>query len=85
MTVTVEPTVLMFAFRYALGRRSYAPGLVRDAITANLDALSPATRLQMVHEIHRAVELGEAGMSFDVEEWSRFAEDLLRTLPKEES
>lgn len=34
MSVTVDPVIVTCAVRYALGRRSYMPGLVADQVRA---------------------------------------------------
>lgn len=72
--VEVQPVFLMYAFRYALGRMSYAVGDVADTLEANVDRLTPDWREQIIRDIGDAIEENRAGMTGDVERWTRLAE-----------
>lgn len=72
--VEVQPVFLMFAFRYALGRMTYAVGMVADKLEAEVDALTPDWREQIIRDIGDAIDRGAAGMTSDVERWTRCAE-----------
>jgi hypothetical protein len=72
--VEVQPVFLMFAFRYALGRMSYAVGMVADTLEAYADELTPDWREQIIRDIGDAIEENRAGMAGDVERWTRCAE-----------
>lgn len=43
--------IMMFAFRYALGRRTFAPAIVQEYIREHIDEFSATDRLQMAREI----------------------------------
>jgi hypothetical protein len=77
--VEVQPVMLMYAFRYALGRQTYAVGNVADTLIANVDALRPDWREQIVRDIGEAIEDGRAGHAIDVERWTQVAEVMART------
>ena len=70
----VHTMFLMMSFRYALGRMTYAVGMVADTLEANVDRLSRDWREQIIRDIGDAIEEGRAGMSGDVERWTRCAE-----------
>lgn len=69
--VELQPVFLMYAFRYALGRRSYAVGDVCDALIAHRDALAPDWRYQVVRDIDEAIAEGRAGEEIDVARWRK--------------
>lgn len=71
--VEVQPVFLMYAFRYALGRMTYAVGSVADTLIAYRDELDPQWREQIVEDIERAIAGGHAGMDMDVRQWERVA------------
>jgi len=64
-----EETILVFAFRYALGRKSAAPGIVADYLIKRWADLAPHSRLQIREEIRTAISRGDAGHPCDVETW----------------
>lgn len=66
----VGPTILVFAFRYALGRMTYAPSLVVEALIENEDQIPVHTRKLIVQEIkdHES-SFGNLGMDCDKETW----------------
>jgi hypothetical protein len=61
--------ILLYAFRYALGRSSYAPGDVMDALAADSWELDDGTRRVIVLEIRAALE-AEAALPY-AEDWRR--------------
>ena len=67
-----EETILIFAFRYALGRTSTAPGIVADHLIKQWANLAPHSRLQIREEIRTAINRGDAGHPCDVETWRVF-------------
>jgi hypothetical protein len=71
MTVNVDPVFLMYAFRYALGRRSYAVSDVARALIEHRGALRPQWQAQIVERISEAIDEGAAGDESDVEQWRR--------------
>lgn len=68
--------LLVYSFRYALGRMTYEVNDVATAIIKHKDVLHPHTRELIKKEIREAVENGEAGMECDVEEWSNVYAEL---------
>lgn len=66
---STEENILVFAFRYALGRRSTAPGIVADHLIKRWADLSPQSRAQVKKEINTAIHYGDAGDPCDVETW----------------
>lgn len=69
----VDREVLFFAFRYALGRMSYAPNVVMDNMRANLSKLSIGDLKAYIREIS---ECESYGMSMDEREWLSFKKEL---------
>jgi len=68
---STEETILVFAFRYALGRRSTAPGIVANHLIKRWADLDYYTREQVKEEIRIAIIRGDAGNSHDVETWQK--------------
>ncbi len=69
-------SLLVYSFRYALGRMTYAVNDVASAIIKHKDVLHPHTKELIKKEIRAAVECGDAGMEMDVEEWSNVYAEL---------
>lgn len=69
-------SLLVYSFRYALGRQTYAVHDVARAIIQHKHVLHPHTIRLIRKEIVEAVENGEAGMECDVEEWSNVYAEL---------
>lgn len=66
----VDETTLVFAFRYALGRRSAAPSHVCHELHNHWDQLNRWTQLQIHREIVTAIGRGDAGDDCDCSTWS---------------
>lgn len=58
--IAVDPVLLMYAFRYALGRHSYAVGDVARALIEHRDSLRLDWRQQIIRDIGEAIEDGSA-------------------------
>jgi hypothetical protein len=54
--IEVEQTILLCAFRYALGRQTYIPMVIYDNIRENIDKLSDFTVQKMYQELDVAWE-----------------------------
>ncbi len=65
----VHEDTLVFAFRYALGRRTAAPSLVVAELKRQWPQITERTRQQIQRDIEDAIERGEAGDSCDLETW----------------
>lgn len=81
MTTTPVDANLLFALgcsalRYALPRRSYAGGMVADAITERLALFGVNDLTRMAREIDEAIRDDLAGDAPDVARWERLARDL---------
>jgi hypothetical protein len=67
--VMVDPALLMYAFRYALGRESYAVADVARVLITNVAHLRPDWRGQIVRDIDDAIAEDRAGSASDVARW----------------
>lgn len=69
--------LLISAFRYALGRRSYMPSLISSIILANKDKLVGWQRHQFVDEVVDYKNMyGDLGDECDEKTWMRFCEEM---------
>ena len=64
-----EETILVFAFRYALGRKTGAPGLVAGQLIEKWPRIARWSQEQIHSEIESAIRRGDAGDACDVETW----------------
>lgn len=67
-------SMYMFAFRYALGRRTFAPNIVTEFLSDKLQHLSDSTLTQMVREIDECEDYGD---NCDRTVWLEFRQDLV--------
>lgn len=77
--IEVDSDILIFAFRYALGRRTFAPTIVSETIKRNLNHLLTFDLFNIAHEIQQEYEVDGLGEDCDVMVWM----DLQRTVEKE--
>ena len=75
--IVTDRNILLFAFRYALGRMSYAPGMVIDSIKENIENISSNDIEQYIREIEGC---NDYGMAFDKTTWLNFCEYLKHEL-----
>lgn len=68
MRVTVDEFVLLAAVRYALGRHTYAVGLVIDEAKAAWRDLSDQGRGNITRDVREHVERGD-DWPFDLDSW----------------
>lgn len=68
------------AFRYAIGRMTYAVDSVASEIERNVNEISIKTRHRLVREIEDAISNERAGMQMDVERWSKCREIIVKSL-----
>lgn len=78
----VDREIMFFAFRYALGRMTYAPNSVISSIKDNIINISTTDIKQYIKEIH---ECENYGMSFDETTWTNFAKYLENELKNREN
>ena len=70
--------LLVFAFRYALGRMSTAPSIVSGLLRRFAEFLSPEQRGQICRDIAKAIDAGHAGHQCDVAVWQDIHDYLRR-------
>jgi hypothetical protein len=71
--ITVDAGMLLCAFRYALGRRTYVVSEVTDWLKIHWDAMAPWHK-QIHDDITHAIEHGIAGDDCDVKSWREILE-----------
>lgn len=76
MTEHDQDTILFYAFRYALGRTTYAASDMADMIIKYKDVLSENNKYLIKKEINRAIESLKGGMRCDAESWYKVLEVL---------
>ncbi len=70
-----QDILMVCAFRYALGRRTYVVGTIANIIKANWDTMHCSRRAFYKKEIKEAVDKGWAGSELiDVPEWKSILE-----------
>lgn len=69
-----ERTLLICAFRYALGRRTYVSSMLCEAITHAWPDLEVGHKLLFQREIRDAIERDMAGDACDVAGWQKLLE-----------
>lgn len=67
----VNEEMIMYMFRYTLGRKTYAVSTVSDYLINNWHRFKDYTKEQMIKEIEEAIKRGEAGMQCDIDNWKR--------------
>lgn len=75
--VTVDNEILFYAFRYSLGRMSFASRKVQDNILENLHNLKAKDIKQIIKEIEQAPSLG---LDYEKLEWIKFKKKLEKYL-----
>lgn len=72
----MNPDILFYAFRYALGRRTYAVGLVAAELIKHCQLLPKQTRVMICNEIEDAQKRDGLGDRCDIEQWERVLKEL---------
>lgn len=67
----VSENILVYAFRYALGRRTGAVIDVVEELLRHWHRLAPYTQTQIADEITRAIGRRDAGAQCDEDEWRK--------------
>ena len=67
--LVVEEDILVYAFRYALGRKTYCVDDVTMSIRHNWDLLDTTTKKLIHKEVKSAIETNNYGMDMDKKEW----------------
>lgn len=63
--------ITFYAFRYALGRKTYAAFETAQYIQVHWEEFSKKTQKIIYKEIEEAIELGRAGMEMDELQWKK--------------
>lgn len=69
-----EQNITFYAFRYALGRKTYVVSEVVAYLNNNWFKLDSVIRKQIQNEIKEAIEKDEAGMEVDKKDWKKVLE-----------
>jgi len=71
-----EQAILFYAFRYVLGRKTYAVAEVVETLIDEIDNIPENHKNIMRVTIENAIESGEAGHKMDVKEWRKVLDEL---------
>lgn len=71
VSLTDQQDILFYAFRYALGRKTYCTHTVTNAIITCWDGLSDRDKQGYREEIARAIKEGNAGHAQDENNWCK--------------
>lgn len=69
LSSALQRSVVVSAFRYALGRSSYVVIDTAEALKETASMFPKHQRFQIVNEIDIAIRAGKAGMPMDVKVW----------------
>lgn len=73
--INVDENIIVYAFRYTLGRSTYAVSDMVSVLINNWDVLSLRTRMLICKEIETAIyETGQYGWEMDKNEWLKILE-----------
>lgn len=75
--IIADETILFFAFRYALGRKTTAPSIVIETIMINLKELSTHMLQSCIREIN---ECNNYGMDVDKRNWMNLKNELKKEI-----
>lgn len=67
----LEHNIIFYAFRYALGRQTYAPSEVVGYLETYWQDIPTMIRHKIQEEIRQAIVRGEAGADIDVKTWKK--------------
>lgn len=77
-------SMIMFAFRYAMGRKTFASNIITEIIVENLEIFSRNEIAQMITEIDFQERLGGLGDDCDILTWKDFKQLLLEIITVKE-
>lgn len=73
--INVDENIIVYAFRYTLGRSTYAVSEMVEVLIKNWNGLSLRTRNLIRKEIETAIyETGQYGWEMDKNEWLKILE-----------
>lgn len=67
----LEQFIVVAAFRYALGRRSYAVSIITQWLIKNWNEIHPNDQKLIKKEIQEALDNNRAGMEMDEQRWKK--------------
>lgn len=70
----MNTNILFYAFRYCLGRSTYAVNDCVQELTKNWEVLNTNDKNLIHKEIKHAIETNRAGMDMDVKQWEKILE-----------
>ena len=76
----MNENILFYAFRYALGRKTYAVNEVIEEILKNKDNLLKKTKLSMIKEIDHNEMCELLGHEYDKKQWLELRKTLIKTI-----
>lgn len=71
--------MVLAAFRYCLGRRTYIVGSCVDWLLSYWDEIDDWTKVLIIKEIKLAAELGHLGDECDADDWKKILEKSVDT------
>ncbi len=77
----MKSAIMFYAFRYALGRMTYAAQEVAEYIEEHADDLTDSDRLLIIKEARDAIHRDQAGMKMDVDAWMSMVRKLEENNP----
>ena len=69
--IQFKQNIALYAFRYALGRTSYAASEVASYLIQHKKMFTDGFRNIIISEIDFAIKEGLAGMDFDIVQWKQ--------------
>jgi len=63
--------LMVCAFRYALGRKTYVVATIGELLIKHKDILSETSKAQMIRDINRVTKTANYGMDIDKNIWIR--------------
>lgn len=67
----IDDNIIFYAFRYCLGRKTYAVAEMVDYLLDNWNDISKNLRDKIKKEIANAIENKRVGMDCDIKDWQR--------------
>ena len=68
--------LMVCAFRYALGRKTYISKVISELLIKHKDKLSLSSRAVILRDIKRAFDTDNYGMEMDADVWLKLQEEL---------
>ena len=69
--IPFDPSIAIYAFRYCLGRKTYAVSECVKYLTNHWDKICKTDRHLIHNEIREAIDKNDIGMDMDRQEWEK--------------